>query len=301
MPPPYTYRAFGVAFRSAMPIPEMRAAAGDTADAVTIAIGPAPPPTGIPLLAPGVAAGPADFWMDVPGIARLLVRNGAMITMDAASPAMLDEARAYLLGSAMGALLHQRNVLPLHASAVLVDGRAIAFAGTSGAGKSTLALAMVQRGHRLICDDICAVTLAGDAPAVWPGLANLKLWQDALAAAGEAHEALAPVLATINKFKLPVAALADDRAMELDRAFLLSFADTQPVAIKPLAGAAGAAALVANTFRGQLVAPMGRAAAHFAQCLSVAQATRLAILERPRAIAAMEDVCRMIERAAAND
>ena len=49
--------------------------------------------------------------------------------------------RLYLLGTCMGALLFQRKLLPLHGSAVVINGKAYAFVGDSGAGKSTLAAA----------------------------------------------------------------------------------------------------------------------------------------------------------------
>ena len=65
--------------------------------------------------------------------------------------------RLYLLGSAMGVLLHQRGLLPLHANAVEIDGKAFAFMGASGSGKSTLAAWFHDHGYRIIADDVCAV------------------------------------------------------------------------------------------------------------------------------------------------
>ena len=54
----------------------------------------------------------------------------------ALSPDVLEgDVRAYLLGTAIGALLHQRGLLPLHASAVEVNGRAVAFIAPAGHGK----------------------------------------------------------------------------------------------------------------------------------------------------------------------
>lgn len=42
----------------------------------------------------------------------------------------------------------------LHASTVVVDGRAVAFTGPSGCGKSEHALAMMSHGAMLLADDI---------------------------------------------------------------------------------------------------------------------------------------------------
>ena len=53
----------------------------------------------------------------------------------------------------------QRKVLPLHGSAIAINGKAYAIIGDSGAGKSTLALAFLNRGYRLLTDDVIAVSL----------------------------------------------------------------------------------------------------------------------------------------------
>ncbi|MEP6652741.1 MAG: PqqD family peptide modification chaperone [Myxococcales bacterium] len=50
-------------------------------------------------------------------------------------------------------LLSLRGHTVLHASAVAIDGRAIAFSGHSGAGKTTTAHALVQAGATLVCED----------------------------------------------------------------------------------------------------------------------------------------------------
>ena len=42
----------------------------------------------------------------------------------------------------------------LHASTVVVNGRAVAITGPSGAGKSAFALALIARGATLLADDI---------------------------------------------------------------------------------------------------------------------------------------------------
>jgi serine kinase of HPr protein (carbohydrate metabolism regulator) len=50
----------------------------------------------------------------------------------------------------------------LHASCVVIDGRAVLLAGRSGSGKSDLALRLIDRGARLLCDDYTQVTRRRD-------------------------------------------------------------------------------------------------------------------------------------------
>jgi hypothetical protein len=49
----------------------------------------------------------------------------------------------------------------LHASAVSIDGGAVAFAGPSGSGKTSLALELCRRGCELLSDDVLALDPAG--------------------------------------------------------------------------------------------------------------------------------------------
>ena len=55
----------------------------------------------------------------------------------------------------LAAVLRGREVL--HASAVALDGRAVAFLGASGVGKTSLAARLVARGAPLVTDDVLAV------------------------------------------------------------------------------------------------------------------------------------------------
>ena len=59
-------------------------------------------------------------------------------------------------------LLAWRGRVPLHASAVAIDGRGLVICGPAGAGKSSLAAALVSAGARLISDDL--TVLAADVP-----------------------------------------------------------------------------------------------------------------------------------------
>ena len=54
------------------------------------------------------------------------------------------------------------NTVQLHASAVMVSGRALLIRGASGKGKSALALQLIALGARLIADDQVVLSRRGD-------------------------------------------------------------------------------------------------------------------------------------------
>jgi hypothetical protein len=63
----------------------------------------------------------------------------------------------------------------LHASAIELGGRAVAFTGAPGSGKTSLAAQLVARGHGFVTDDVLAVETDGATLAAYPGPALLHL------------------------------------------------------------------------------------------------------------------------------
>lgn len=71
--------------------------------------------------------------------------------------------------------LRLRGELVLHASAVRVGKRAVAFVGASGMGKSTIATVLCAAGHPLLTDDVLRAELGRDAVIVHPGSTETRL------------------------------------------------------------------------------------------------------------------------------
>ncbi len=80
-----------------------------------------------------------------------------------------------LTGQVLATLLLLDGDLVFHASAVEVDGTAIAFVGNSGAGKSTLAAIACHAGAKLVTDDVLRVEPTSTAAACYRGAASLRL------------------------------------------------------------------------------------------------------------------------------
>ena len=75
--------------------------------------------------------------------------------------------------------LHARGDEIIHASAVLVDGRVVAFCGRSQTGKSTVAYGLHRRGHRVWADDTLVFDAAAGAVKVIPYPHRLRIRGDA--------------------------------------------------------------------------------------------------------------------------
>ncbi len=81
----------------------------------------------------------------------------------------LTDWQRLLIGQVLpfAAVLHGLEVL--HASAVAVDGEAVAFLGHSGAGKTSLAIELCRLGAGFLADDVLAVERRGDRLLGHPG------------------------------------------------------------------------------------------------------------------------------------
>jgi hypothetical protein len=126
-----------------------------------------------------------------------------------------DILRHLIVDHVVPHLLAIDRALVLHASAVVVDGRAVAFVGPTGAGKSSLAAGFVAlRQARLLCDDYLRLREADGgylADASYPGL---RLWQDSAAFFADDAERLPQVASYTDKRRWAVStADSDDAAL----------------------------------------------------------------------------------------
>ena len=189
------------------------------------------------------------FLLRVDGVAQYLVENGNLITIDRSEGGSDEEIRLFLLGSAFGALIHQRGILPLHGSAVVIANYALVFSGISGAGKSTLAAGFVKKGYKLLADDVCVVTLDADGrPIAHPGYPQMKLWADSLLNLGHNTLVIKNVYKSIKKISLPIQAEFYNTPLSLKGIYVISKKDDS-VKMEDLPGLQKLKIIKENTYR----------------------------------------------------
>ena len=281
---PDSGRAYGLTIRPAVPLPELPPAAPDAPADLSIAFGPVPDLP--PYSGPGATLYPApdDIRLGFRDAGKIAVQGGQTITLDplpAADPRVL---RLYLLGPALALALHQRGWLVLHASAVALHGRAVAFLGAPQAGKSTLAAALHQRGAALVADDLVAVpaTDAPAAPLVYPGFPQLKLWPEAVAGLGEDPAALPALRPDLTKLARRLSEGFQAAPLPLGRVYAL--AEAPAVAVEALDRQAQLLELVRHSYVARAL-PRLDAAAHLRQCAALLRHVPVQRLTRPRDLA----------------
>jgi hypothetical protein len=112
-----------------------------------------------------------QFWID---------RGRKNIWATWSDRSSLENTASYLLGPVLGLVLRLRGVTCLHASAVSIEDRSVAFVGSAGAGKSTTAAAFARQGYGVITDDIVALLERGASFHVMPAYPHLSLWPDSV-------------------------------------------------------------------------------------------------------------------------
>jgi hypothetical protein len=99
-----------------------------------------------------------------PGRLRLSVKcDGTDLVLEPQPEVRAAELDKLERGAVRLLLAHLAGAVPLHASAVALEGRAVVFVGGTGLGKSTLAAALCDRcGGSLLADDAVVIERRGD-------------------------------------------------------------------------------------------------------------------------------------------
>jgi hypothetical protein len=238
-----------------------------------------------------------EVLLDYPAVGRFLVRAGKEIVIDLAPSSNDDEVRAHLLGAVFGALCHQRGIIPLHASVIDVADGCVAFVGASGAGKSTLVAALARRGHEIISDDECFLQLGtnGDLQT-WPGISQIRLWEDSRDALGFNGLGAERVMQGYNKCFVPVRPPRNPiQSRPLHRVYQLHRVPNGITEVTRLRGADAVEVLMQNVYPPGLADRLGYQPHVFMVCAAAAREVPVFRLSRPWDFAALDQGIELLE------
>lgn len=228
---------------------------------------------------------------------QFVVRDGREIRIHPRAGAEERVLRLFLLGPTFGALLHQRGVLVLHASVVLLGDEAVAFLGGSGWGKSTMAAAFHNSGHIVVTDDQAAIEMkkyksGDDRVLVLPSLPQLKLWPESAAVFEHDLSTLPQLHPGHDKRARRLRDRFATAAVPLSHIFVLHYGDH--LANEPLTRREGLVELMAHSYCAAIIEPED-APAHLQQCGQIAARVSVSRLTRPRSLERLSELVQFVQ------
>lgn len=185
-------------------------------------------------------------------------RSGAQVWVTWPESLTLEDTATYLLGPVLGFILRLRGCVRLHASAVVVDGQALAILGPAGAGKSTTAAAFARLGYKILTDDIVALDERNYSFLVRPAYPRVRLWPASVHALYGAEDALPLLTPTWDKRYLDLTQVGygfQDQPLPLAAVYVLSERSDEATApfVEAVTSRDGLMTLVTNTYANYLL------------------------------------------------
>ena len=236
-----------------------------------------------------------DFYLDVKNVARYRVQNGQQVSICPYEGVDQESIELFLEGSALGAVLHQRGMLPFHGSSFAYRGKGVLVCGHSGVGKSSVTAAFCRQDAVFINDDISPVSISDSNTMILPLKTRIKLWDDSLRTFEIDSEPLQRIRPGMDKFYLPV----EDRATSghpLDYIFILCTHQKDEFQATELDGMGKYNALRRQVYRRVYLRGMPETEkTYFRQLFALAAKVRVIRITRPR-ICDIRETRRFIEQ-----
>jgi hypothetical protein len=308
----FFYSIYGLCIGSTLELPELKAVPPCPADQldVTVLLDPAPVtrPSWENSLQSEESQENAELYLATQSTGQctslawdeaghFVVRDGREITIHPREGVEDRVLRLFLLGPTFGALLHQRGVLVLHASVVILGGEAVAFLGGSGWGKSTMAAAFHNSGHTVVTDDQAAIEMkydeiGGDQVLVLPSLPQLKLWPESAALFEDDLSTLPQLHPGHDKRARRLRERFASTPVPLSHIFVLHYGDD--LANDPLNRREALLELMAHSYCAAIIEPED-APAHLQQCAQIAARVSVSRLTRPRSLQQLPQLVQFVQ------
>lgn len=292
------YRLGGIVIASELALPGLQTVPAQPAD-VSIRLGITPLLTNkkdARDIESGCLATLDEYSHTFPEIATFYVCGGDRIVVQPIDSSRLAELHALLYSVIFAILFYRRGMLPLHASAVAVEGQIFGFLGRSGAGKSTLAAHLHRRGYQVTADDLLLLKSKGQGVTkVTPCAPWLKLWEDAFDGIGRQTAGLEPIAGKESKYMIPLPAGEPEEAPPLAALFILESNFESEARFTRLSPAAAVAKLMLYVYPILLIHKLGQNANLFRQCGEILEHVPVFTFSRPWDAARFDPVLDQLE------
>lgn len=287
----HRYKVFGLLIASEFEIPFLLSMSDVKAQAdVSITKGHVPDAIEGTCCVHGFHCSMDHVLFSVPQVGKFWVRNKKEIVVEPNATAVPAQINTFILGSSMGALLHQRGYIVLHANAVSNSKRTLLFAGEQGMGKSTIAAAFCKQGYNTLTDDLAVIQLdaASNQARALPGYGIMKLKEDALNFVAKPHESHMELVENHGAYNKQVvrSKRQDISQAFVDRIYVLD-ASLAPQERRELSGYQKLTELRRQVFRPFFVGTVQKEDVFFRALSQLAQQVSVVKIGRPQGLQAL--------------
>jgi len=221
----------------------------------------------------------------------LVSADGCRIAGRPLTHVSLEAFHTYLLGVVLSFSLLKRGLDPLHATAVVVDGRAVGFLGNDGYGKSSLGGAFIQIGYPVLTDDLLVLREGDQGFSAYSGPPRIKLFPEiARNLLGEQVTGI-PMNPLTRKLVIPLDRhQSHHAAVPLKTLYVLTRpevrARSERVTLRRLSQRSAFLALLKNAFNTDII-ESERLRRQFLLCTRIASTIPMKLLSYPRNLASL--------------
>ncbi|MBE0650712.1 MAG: hypothetical protein IH595_07700 [Bacteroidales bacterium] len=237
-----------------------------------------------------------DFLLKVKNVAEYRVQDGERVFVRPLNGIDKASVQLFLEGSVLGAILHQRGVLPFHGSSFEYKGKGVMICGNSGAGKSSITEAFCRNGARFVSDDITPVGVSGKETKMFPVKSRIKLWDDSLKMLKIENAGFDKIRPGLDKFYLPSREVISGE-QRLDHMIVLRVHNEEKFEMHELSGMEKYNVLRKQIYRSIYLKGMPeKEKLYFKHMFQVASSVRITIVVRPQ-ICNIFDAMEQIQKA----
>ncbi len=185
----------------------------------------------------------------------------------------------------------------LHASGIGGEKGAFLFTGPSGIGKSTLLGELLRRGHKMLVDDVCAVTPdEAGYPVVQPAYPRTRLWADAAGKLTVETDGLERTRPDMEKYERQMPEQFWDQPAPLLRIYHLTSTNKDELSLTPLPRVQTFSAVLHNTYRHVFLDGLDMRKPHFDLVTAVASRVGVTRVVRPNGAFKLVELADLIEQ-----
>ncbi|MEG1312090.1 MAG: hypothetical protein RSD47_08810 [Romboutsia sp.] len=241
-------------------------------------------------------------YFNINNIASYEILNGSKIIIEPAENSNLEEIKKYLIGSALGILLFQRDNLAIHGSSIVINNKVFIFSGDIGAGKTTLVSSLINKGYGFLSDDISSISnFINNKYYVYHSFPHQKLCEKTAEYFGYKIESLYKIDKVKNKYYSPYIKTFCNSPKELKSIIYLQSIDCDNASHHEVFGVDKFKLILSNIFRKEILPNYLISPLFVKKCLTLSSKIKVYKIIRPKYKDSINELIDIVEYLALKD